>query len=122
MGETVTNAPLVTEAPQIALKQATGGNCEQYRSLVERYDWNVELALAVMRAESGCNPDGINWQDGHNGCTGSYGLYQVACLHFNENQDKLDVETNIAVAYRIYERSGWQPWAAYTNGSYLKFI
>ena len=109
--------------PQIALKQATGGNCEQYRSLVEQYDWNVEVVLAIMRGESGCNPNAINGQDNHKNCVGSYSLMQVGCLHYTDGQDKLDPATNIMVAYGVYKRAGgFTPWTIFTNGAYNKYL
>lgn len=76
-----------------------------------------------MRAESGCNPQSINGQDNHKTCVGSYGLMQVACLHYEDGQDKLDPATNINVAYGVYQRSnGYNPWSVYTNGSYRKWL
>lgn len=115
---------LSTTQPEVAYTapvRATEG-CEQYRPIVSQYNWDTNLILAIMRAESGCNPSGVNWSDGHSGCTGSFGLMQVACLHFSEGQDKLDVATNIAVAYKVYVGSGLTAWSAYTNGSYQKFL
>lgn len=117
--------PKASTLPVLQQKPTTqliNGVCGQYRTIVEQYDWDVNLILAIMKAESGCKPDSINWSDGHNGCTGSYGLMQLACLHFSEGQDKLDVVTNIAVAYKVYVGSGLTAWSAYTNGSYLKFL
>jgi soluble lytic murein transglycosylase-like protein len=123
MGEMITNAPEQVEVPQIALKQATGGNCEQYRSLVEQYsDWDSNIMLAIMRGESNCNPNSVNWADGHNGCQGSFSLLQVACLHYSDGQDKFDPSTNIQVAHNIWLRSGYMPWAVYSQGTYLKYI
>jgi soluble lytic murein transglycosylase-like protein len=105
-------------APEVAITQG----CEQYRSLVSKYDWDVNTILAIMRAESSCNPASINYADGHNGCTGSYSLLQVACIHYKEGQDKLDPETNIAVAYGVWQRGGYTPWSVYTNGAYLRYL
>jgi len=87
--------------------------------LVAQYDWNEQVALSVMRAESGCNPQSANWNDQHTNCVGSFGLFQLACFWTSEPYNPSE---NIAKAYEIYSRSGWQPWGAFTNGSYLKYL
>lgn len=89
-----------------------GGNCEAYRGLVAQYNWNVDVALAVMRAESGCNPNAANLTDSHSTCTGSFGLFQIACF----DGQVYDPAQNIAIAYRKYTASGWQPWSVCTRG------
>ena len=103
-------------------QRAITGNCEQYRSIVSQYDWDTELMLAIMRAESGCNPNGINWQDSHNGCVASYGLLQIACIHFKEGEDKVNPQTNIAVAYRVWKSQTYNAWSVYLHGSYKQFM
>lgn len=84
----------------------SSGNCEQYRPLVAQYSWNVETALAVMRAESGCNSMAANWTDRHATCKGSFGLFQIACM----DGQVFDPAQNVAIAYRKYQSRGWQPW------------
>lgn len=93
--------------------------CTNYRHLVEQYDWNVSVAMAVMQAESGCNPEASNWNDRHATCIGSFGLFQLGCFWTDNPHDPA---TNVAKAYEIYSRSGWRPWGAYTNGSYLRYL
>lgn len=93
--------------------------CEQYRSIVNKYDWNSNVAMAVMKAESGCNPNAANYSDHHGQCVGSFGLMQLACFH---TENPKNPSENIRVAYQIYSRQGWQPWGAYTNGSYSKYL
>jgi len=93
----------------------TAGDC----SLVYNYDWDTTTALAVCLAESGGNPNAFNGNDVHNGCVGSIGLFQIACLHEGAS---FDPATNVETAYRLYNRSGWTIWGAYTSGSYLKFM
>lgn len=98
---------------------ASDNNCEQYRTLVEQYDWDSRLMMAIMQAESGCNPQSVNGLDNHGSCTGSFGLFQIGCIHAGE---KLEPASNIAIAYRIYKSQGLRAWGAYTNGSYLKYL
>jgi hypothetical protein len=92
--------------------------CENYRHLVEQYDWDVRIALAVMKAESGCNPQAYN-PEAHRGCNGSLGLFQIACVHHDST---FDPAGNVASAYRIYSSGGWRPWGAFTNGSYTRYL
>ena len=107
--------PVQTEV-RVSVNHPVG--CENYRHIVERYSWDVRTAMAVMRAESGCNPNAANWQDSHHNCQGSFGLFQLGCFW---TDTPFDPSHNIAKAFEIYSRSGWQPWGAYTNGSYLKY-
>lgn len=99
------------------IKTSVPANCNTYRPIVEKYDWDVETAMQIMNLESGCKPEAINWKDGHRGCSGSFGLAQVGCLHFIDGEDKLDPETNIKVAYRVYVGAGksFVPWTTYSK-------
>lgn len=92
--------------------------CERYRPLVEKYDWDVRIAMAIMQAESSCNPNAANWNDNHGVCKGSFGLFQISC----HGGAIYDPAANVQVAWQKYQARGWQPWGAFTNGSYLKFL
>lgn len=89
-----------------------GGNCEAYRPLVAQYGWNVNVALAVMKAESGCNPQAVNRTDNHGVCMGSFGLFQISC-HSGAVHDPAQ---NVAIAWQKYSARGWQPWGVCTSG------
>lgn len=93
-------------------------SCETYRPLIEQYSWDVRIAMAVMEAESGCNPNSANLNDKHNGCMGSFGLFQIACY----DGQVYDPAKNIAIAWEKYKKRGWQPWGAYTSGAYKKYL
>jgi len=82
---------------------ASNGGCEQYRPLVSQYGWNADVALSVMKAESGCNPNAIS-------STNDHGLFQ---LHA---QPVYDPAQNVAIAYQKYAARGWQPWTVCTKG------
>ena len=82
------------------------GDCEQYRGLVAQYSWNVETVLAIMKAESGCNPNAANLNDNHRVCMGSFGLLQISC----HGGRILDPAANIAAGYAKYVASGYSPW------------
>lgn len=104
-------APAPTPAPTYA------PGCEQYRSLISQYSWNVNIAMAIMEAESGCRavtPDNsaINY-DG----IPDYGLFQLHGIAVT------DPAENIRIAYTVkYVNQGWGAWSTYKSGAYLKFL
>lgn len=69
-------------------------------------------------AESGLKQYALNAQDSHKGCKGSYGIFQIGCLHETDPTVLYDIEYNIKRAREIYDQSGWKPWGAYTSGAY----
>jgi hypothetical protein len=79
-------------------------NCEAYRPLVEKYNWNVNVAMAVMYAESGCNPNAVS-------PTNDHGLFQLHGIPiYNPAQ-------NVAYAYHNkYMQGGWSHWVVCTRG------
>lgn len=95
---------------------------ETIEEKIAQYDWDVDTAYAVMMAESNASSTVVNWQDNHKGCVGSYGLFQVACIHVEDPEKLKDPDYNIDVAYNIYRESGWSPWGAYNNKSYLTYL
>jgi soluble lytic murein transglycosylase-like protein len=90
------------------------------RLIIATFPEEPHLALAIARAESNLNPNAVNWRDAHRGCNGSFGVFQIGCLHVDDVEKLYDVEYNIRMARRIYDQSGWQPWGAYTDGSYRR--
>lgn len=69
------------------------------------------------------NPEWHYDRLGNKICQGSFGLMQIACVHYQEDPKKLfDVEFNLAMAKKIYQTSGWKPWGAYTDGGYKKYL
>jgi hypothetical protein len=83
--------------------------------------WPDELedrALVIAQRESGLQPDAFNgW------CC--YGLFQIyfdanrsflASLGVTSAQQLLDARTNATVAFAMYQRSGWAPWATTDPG------
>lgn len=79
-------------------------------------------AVAVAMAESRLKPYALNAQDSHRGCNGSYGIFQIGCLHETDPSTLYDVEYNIKRAKEIYDKNKWAPWGAYTNGSYKQYL
>lgn len=76
---------------------------------IKKYDWNTNVAVAVAREESHFDPKAYN-PEGHNGCNGSYGIFQISCVHGYSEEEMYDWERNIEIAYKIWKREGWIPW------------
>jgi len=81
----------------------------------EAFPDNHRVMLAIAQAESGLNPSALN-PESHNGCDGSFGVFQIACLHVDDPEMLYDVDYNIKVAKGIYENSGYRPWGVCTSG------
>lgn len=79
-------------------------------TLLSQYDWKIETAFDVLMAESGGNPQAINWQDSHKNCVGSFGYFQLGCIHGTADE-LLDPIKNIEVAYKVYSKSGTSAWS-----------
>lgn len=78
----------------------------EYEDLLCQYPWDCARAYRIMMCES----EGIASKVD----SGNYGLMQVNQVHramVNGNLDALlDPETNVAVAFRLYQQRGWTPW------------
>lgn len=111
-----------TQQPVATLAAATTG-CGAYLQLIQSYNWDVRVATAIMQAESGCNPTAYN--ENTNGSV-DRGLFQVNSVHGDKVQYNFaalfNPSTNISIAYRIYQSSGWSAWSAYNNGRYAQFL
>lgn len=105
------DAQIAPKSPEFTI----GGGCEQYRGLVSQYDWNVNIAMAIMQAESSCisnNVGGPNW----NG-TYDFGLFQLNSMNIT------DPAENVRVAYQNkYLTQGWGAWSVYNSGKYTQFL
>lgn len=90
--------------------------CEHYRHLIEQYNWNVDVFLAIAKAESGCNPLAVGDTNPIRGVLApSCGLFQVRTLSSRPSCEALkDPATNIAWAYRIYQGQGYGAWSVCT--------
>jgi len=92
----------------------------------------LKTAYAVAMGESGGNARAFNG----NRTTGdkSYGLFQINMLGalgpsrlkqfgLSSEDDLYDPATNARVAYHMSQGGkNWQPWSAYKNGSYKKYL
>lgn len=68
-------------------------------------------AVAIAEAESSLNTEAENLNDSHNGCIGSFGLMQIACIHYDgDSEDLKDIDLNLKIARQIYDQHGWSKW------------
>jgi hypothetical protein len=85
---------------------------------------------AIARAENrSCNPKNHNLtqSENHGVCVGSYGVLQVGCLHYQQDENPDDLATNIKVAYRAWSNrekwgNGYEAWTMYKNVTYKQFM
>jgi len=90
------------------------GNCFE----AIRNNWPAELypvAQAVVRAESGGHPGRIS-------PTNDHGCFQLNKGYASWGRAVYDADFNAKQAYRMYQSRGWQPWSAYKNGAYRRFL
>ena len=86
----------------------------------------ADIALAIAKAESGLNPEAvgdmhITFEKDGKLMGMSCGLFQVRILEGRPDCETLkDPETNVRYAKALYDKSGFQPWSAYTSGKYLE--
>lgn len=116
-----TEAEAQTQQPVV--KELTG--CDQWRGLVKQYDgWDTNIVMAIMEAESHCNPTDIGDTHPINGVLAfSCGLLQVRTLPGRPNCTELqNPETNVEWAYRLYQAHGYQPWSVYNSGAYKQYL
>lgn len=88
-----------------------------------KFGKDCRLALAVSQAENGtrqCDRFGVNTNK-----TIDVGIFQLNTVHLKKGwklADLTDCKKNIDYAYEIYQAQGWNPWVAYANQSYKKFL
>ena len=112
-----------TLAPTAALSKgkeegATRATLEN--KILELFGKDGPVALAVAKAESGlrCNALGDTQLT-----PSSYGVFQIRAFATRPPiEDLYDCHKNIEYAYQMYKRQGFQPWSAFTSGSYKKFL
>lgn len=109
------------QLPQIAPEQLTG--CNQYHSLISKYDWDINIAMAIMEAESHCDRNADNTGLNEDG-TNDKGLMQINSIHADliTDLDRFVPVKNIQAGYEIYRGGGWGAWSTYNNGSYLDYL
>lgn len=96
-------------------------------------DWDYSIAIRIAKSENGWNSRKhfdctINNAGTNRDGSIDYGIFQINNIHRAKIEAYYlrpfeEVVTNcfdnVDVAYDIYKSSGWYPWSAYNNGSYL---
>jgi Transglycosylase SLT domain len=114
-----TPAPTTTAAPDTTAPATTAGPSVSPGGVeaIIRDIWPDELeerALLIAQRESSLQPDAYNGS-----CC--YGLFQIyfdanrsflASLGVTTPEQLLNARTNAMVAYAMYQRAGWSPWAS----------
>jgi Lysozyme like domain len=82
----------------------------------------IPTGLAVAQAESSLESGNCNTSDPYGG---SFGLWQINGAHFDSGETSkecaFDAQCATNFAYKLWQQNGWQPWGAYTNGSYKQY-
>jgi hypothetical protein len=110
-------ARLGTPRPQ---RGTVSPGVSKFKDLLSKYFPGQEnVAAAVMKAESGNDPNAHNPGGGG---TGAFGLFQIrGQLHrdalmkagiIKSDKDLFDPEKNFQAARFLYNQSGWRPWDA----------
>jgi hypothetical protein len=76
--------------------------------------------IAVGMGESRLDPN-IPPNPNSNGTTDT-GIFRINSVHGYSQEYLNNVDNNIAVAKRLFEKGGITQWVAYTNGSYKKYL
>ena len=87
---------------------------------MKQYSWPVDTMLAIMAAESGCNPQAVNTANS-DGSTDT-GLMQINSINGLDPETLMYPTENIRAAYRIYQTQGLKAWSVYSNGKYKQFM
>lgn len=91
---------------------------------MNQYDWDVQVAFAICKAESGGNPKAYNGANSNG--SNDAGLMQINSIHVDSglisSEDRFNTEKNLAAAYAIYKGSGFKAWAAFNNKSFERYL
>ena len=92
------------------------------KQICQRFGTDCKMAMAISKAENGSRTCELI----HKNKNGSVdvGLFQINTVHFDKYSQRqlTDCSTNLDAAYELYLEQGWNPWVAYLNGSYKKFL
>ena len=81
-------------ASRSAVQAPAGGN---WSHLINQYPWPTQTAYRIMMCESGGDPNAYNAR------SGATGLFQIL-------DGPRDPAENVALAFRMWQSRGWQPW------------
>lgn len=71
---------------------------------------DADLMKKIAQAESNLNSNAYN-PEYHNGCQGSFGLFQIACVNYKgDPKDLYDPDINIKIAKQVLDSQGKKAW------------
>lgn len=119
--------PTPTEVPKLLNRMPTD---EFVADLVRSYPWDYSTAIRLAKSENYYNMTGsFDCARTNTNTDGSVdvGLFQINSIHSRRlaslgmtMEDMKDCKKNADYAYNwVYKASGWSPWSAYNNGSYI---
>jgi hypothetical protein len=114
------------EAGEDSVKAESSPEHTPEQLIKEVFGDKADIAIAIAKAESGLNPEAvgdlhITFEKDGKLMGMSCGLFQVRILEGRPDCETLkDPETNVRYAKALYDKSGFQPWSAYTSGKYLE--
>lgn len=88
--------PVPSSPPVVGGSPANQGD---WRALVASLPWDSATAFAIVRCESGGNPNARNPR------SSATGLFQIL-------RGPIDAIENVRLAFRMWQSRGWQPWNA----------
>lgn len=103
--------------------------------IVSMFPEEPKLALAIFKAESGLNIHAKGWnckygqiskacrpEDRPKAWSVDCGVAQINVPGQKCSSDLFNLDKNLEIAREKYEKRGWQPWVAYKNNSYKKYL
>lgn len=93
--------------------------------LFYQYDWDPELMIAICKAEVGFSYQG--WKEdaqytaNTNGSTDT-GICMINSVHGYDTEKLKTAEYNVAKAYEVWKRQGYNAWVVYNKGMHLDYL
>lgn len=115
---TYLESSFVQSVEYFSTEQASAQELTEEEQIIEKIKQSslppifIEIAKAESQLkENAYNPEWHYNSKGEKVCQGSYGLFQVACVHYKENPEALhDIDLNIEMAEKIYKSQGFKAW------------
>ena len=116
----INDRPSITDRQTESGTRDTEGTNESIEEKIrETFPEEPEIAVAVAKAESGHNPLALN--DKNTNGTTDKGLFQINSCH-GYGDELFDIDKNLEVARKLYDKSGFTPWVAFTTNAHIKFL
>ena len=107
-------------AKKIKKQSVNSSNYNLIVAEIAKYDWDIKTAIAIAKAESGLRNEATG---DTNTKYPSVGIFQIRLLPGRPSEIQLrDYKFNISYAYQMYKNSGWKPWSAWLNKSYILYM